>query len=71
MFIWFVFRDCAGNPWQSGLDRFAGAAHKPAFDAFGVAGAADRRPSLDGERGTRAALTMYVPYLATTREPAR
>ena len=21
MFIWFTFRDSAGNPWQSGLER--------------------------------------------------
>ena len=34
MFIWFVFRDSTGNPWQSGLYRPVGA-QKPAFAAFG------------------------------------
>ena len=29
MFIWFVFRDSAGSPWQSGVYRTSGAA-KPA-----------------------------------------
>jgi hypothetical protein len=29
MFVWFVFRDSAGNPWQSGIYRLTGAA-KPA-----------------------------------------
>ena len=35
MFIWFVFRDSKGNPWQSGLYAQNGA-QKPAFDAFGA-----------------------------------
>ena len=33
MFVWFVFRDSTGNPWQSGLEVASGA-HKPAYDAF-------------------------------------
>ena len=34
MFIWFTFRDSAGNPWQSGLVSQSGA-QKPAFTSFG------------------------------------
>ena len=33
MFVWFVFRDSAGNPWQSGLEVASGA-HKPAYNTF-------------------------------------
>ena len=33
MFVWFVFRDSTGNPWQSGLEVASGA-HKPAYNAF-------------------------------------
>ena len=33
MFIWFTFRDSAGNPWKSGLEQVNGA-HKPGYAAF-------------------------------------
>ncbi|MCW2963273.1 MAG: hypothetical protein JWO17_525, partial [Actinomycetia bacterium] len=35
MFIWFVFHDSTGNPWQSGLYA-ANNTQKPAYDAFGA-----------------------------------
>ena len=35
MFIWFTFRDSAGNPWQSGLVAQSGTP-KPAFATFGA-----------------------------------
>ena len=55
MFVWFVFRDSTGNPWQSGLELASGA-HKPAYNTFSATRSADRRP--DGRRctaGTRSA----------------
>ena len=36
MFIWFVFRDSAGSPWQSGVYRTSGAA-KPAAARWAAA----------------------------------
>jgi hypothetical protein len=33
MFIWFTFRDSAGNAWKSGLERSNGS-HKPSYAAF-------------------------------------
>ena len=36
MFIWFVFRDSAGSPWQSGVYRTTGAA-KPAAAKWAAA----------------------------------
>ena len=48
MFIWFMFRDSAGNPWQSGLDRPVGHA-KPAFAIVRRSRTADRRLDDHGE----------------------
>ena len=36
MFIWFVFRDSSGSPWQSGVYRTSGAA-KPAAARWAAA----------------------------------
>jgi hypothetical protein len=33
MFIWFTFRDSAGNAWKSGLEKSNGS-HKPSYAAF-------------------------------------
>jgi hypothetical protein len=33
MFIWFTFRDSAGNGWKSGLERSNGS-HKPSYAVF-------------------------------------
>jgi Cellulase (glycosyl hydrolase family 5) len=33
MFVWFTFRDSAGNAWKSGLERSNGR-HKPSYAAF-------------------------------------
>jgi hypothetical protein len=33
MFVWFTFRDSAGNAWKSGLER-ANGSHKPSYAAF-------------------------------------
>jgi hypothetical protein len=36
MFVWFVFRDSAGSPWQSGVYRTSGAS-KPAAARWAAA----------------------------------
>jgi hypothetical protein len=68
MFIWFVFRDTKGNPWQSGLYAQNGA-QKPAFDAFGaVARLIDG--SLSTTRpGVAPHVKMFLPYLAHYNQP--
>jgi Glycosyl hydrolase catalytic core len=68
MFIWFVFRDSVGNPWQSGLFSQSGA-QKPAYNAFGAVARL-----IDGTTSTTKAavsphVTMYVPYLAHYATP--
>jgi len=68
MFIWFVFRDSKGNPWQSGLYAQNGA-QKPAFDAFGAVARL-----IDGSLSTTKAgvpprVKMFVPYLAHYSAP--
>ncbi len=63
MFIWFVFRDSAGNPWQSGLVSQNGA-RKPAYNAFGgVARLTDGTMSTT-RAGVSPRVTTFVPYLA-------
>ncbi|HVV58189.1 MAG TPA: cellulase family glycosylhydrolase [Gaiellaceae bacterium] len=63
MFIWFTFRDNAGNPWQSGLEQPSGA-HKASYNAF-----ASVARLIDGttqvvKAGRAPTVTVYVPYLA-------
>ena len=52
MFIWFVFRDSAGSPWQSGVYRTSGAA-KPAAVEVGCGREAGRQAQRQGERQGR------------------
>jgi hypothetical protein len=63
MFIWFTFRDNAGNAWQSGLEQPSGA-HKKSYAAF-----ASTAKLIDGttqvvRHGRAPTVTVYVPYLA-------
>ena len=52
MFIWFVFRDSAGSPWQSGVYRTSGAA-KPAASRWAAAAKTRRHAQRQGERQGR------------------
>jgi hypothetical protein len=63
MFIWFVFRDSAGNPWQSGLYSQSGA-QKPAYDQFGAVARLIDGTMSTTKAGVRPRVTMYLPYLA-------
>jgi hypothetical protein len=63
MFIWFVFRDSAGNPWQSGLVSQNGA-KKPAYNAFGAVARLIDGTTTTTRAGVSPRVTMYVPYLA-------
>ena len=62
MFIWFVFHDTTGNPWQSGLFT-SGGRQKPAYDAFGAVARLTDGATFTVKAGTSPRVTMYVPYL--------
>jgi hypothetical protein len=68
MFIWFVFHDTSGNPWQSGLYT-AGGSQKPAYDAFGAVARLTDGTTFTVKAGTSPRVTMYVPYLGYYSEP--
>jgi hypothetical protein len=68
MFIWFVFHDTSGNPWQSGLFT-AGGSQKPAYDAFGAVARLTDGTMFTVKAGTSPRVTMYMPYLGYYSEP--
>jgi hypothetical protein len=68
MFIWFVFHDTAGNPWQSGLYS-QGGAQKPAYDPFGAVARLIDGTMSTVKAGTTPRVTMYMPYLAYYSQP--
>jgi len=68
MFIWFVFRDSVGSPWQSGLYRENGTA-KPSLATWSAA--ARQVNQVDGrvavKSGTRSpTITLYLRSLCAT-----
>jgi hypothetical protein len=64
MFIWFVFRDSAGNPWQSGLEQPSGAT-KPAYSTFSALAKVTDGQTVVAKGGRAApSITIYVPYLS-------
>jgi hypothetical protein len=63
MFIWFVFRDSVGNPWQSGLFSQDGAA-KPAYNAFGAVARLIDGTTSTVRAGIQPRVTVFVPFLA-------
>jgi hypothetical protein len=62
MFIWFVFRDSPGNPWQSGLLGPSGL-QKPAHDQFAALARLLDGTTVTAKAGTSPRVTMYMPYL--------
>jgi hypothetical protein len=68
MFIWFVFHDTAGNPWQSGLFTASGT-QKPAYDAFSSVARLIDGTMFTVKAGTAPRVTMYMPYLGYYAEP--
>ena len=63
MFVWFVFRDSTGNPWQSGLEVASGA-HKPAYNAFSAIARLTDGQTVTATAGRAPRVTIYVPYLS-------
>jgi hypothetical protein len=68
MFIWFVFHDSPGNPWQSGLYT-AGGGQKPAYGAFSAVARLIDGTTFTVKAGTTPRVTMYMPYLGYYSEP--
>jgi hypothetical protein len=68
MFIWFVFHDTSGNPWQSGLFSASGA-QKPAYDAFGSVARLTDGTTQTVKAGASPRVTMYMPYLGYYSDP--
>ena len=68
MFIWFVFHDTTGNPWQSGLFT-SGGSQKPAYEAFGAVARLTDGSTFTVKAGTSPRVTMYVPYLGYYSQP--
>ena len=71
MFVWFVFRDSAGSPWQSGVHRASGAP-KPAASRWAAAAKATDR--LNGKVSVKGGtanplLTVYLRDLCTNNVP--
>jgi hypothetical protein len=62
MFIWFTFRDSAGNPWQSGIEQASGAA-KPSFAPFSSLARLIDGSTVTARAGVSPKLTIFVPYL--------
>jgi hypothetical protein len=68
MFIWFVFHDSPGNPWQSGLYGASGN-EKPAYGAFSAVARLIDGTTFTVKAGTTPRVTMYMPYLGYYSEP--
>jgi hypothetical protein len=68
MFIWFVFHDSPGNPWQSGLYSASGS-EKPAYGAFSAVARLIDGTTFTVKAGTAPHVTMYMPYLGYYSEP--
>jgi hypothetical protein len=68
MFIWFVYRDSKGNPWQSGLFA-ANGAKKPAYNSFGAVARLIDGTTSTTKAGVPPRVTMYLPYLAHYATP--
>jgi hypothetical protein len=71
MFVWFVFRDSQGSPWQSGVYRTSGAP-KPAASRW--AAAARGVDKLNGKLSVRGgtsspSVTVHLRDLCTNNVP--
>lgn len=71
MFVWFVFRDSSGSPWQSGVYRTSGAPKPAAAKWAAAAKAADRlNGKLAVKGGTSApAVTVYIRDMCANNVP--
>jgi Cellulase (glycosyl hydrolase family 5) len=68
MFIWFVFHDSTGNPWQSGLFGTHNNA-KPAYRTFGAVARLIDGTTTSVKAGAKPKITVFVPYLGYYSAP--
>ena len=68
MFIWFVFHDSRGNPWQSGLFGTSDNA-KPAYRTFSSVAKLIDGTSTSVKAGGKPKITIFVPYLGYYSAP--
>jgi hypothetical protein len=68
MFVWFVFHDSAGNPWQSGLFGTHNNA-KPAYRSFSAVARLIDGTMTTAKAGSKPKVTAFVPYLASNSGP--
>ncbi len=71
IFVWFVFRDSKGSPWQSGVYRSSGAAKPAASKWAAAAKAADRLNGKVTVKGGTAnpLVTVHLRDLCTNNVP--
>ena len=71
MFVWFVFRDSSGSPWQSGIYRTSGAPKPAAGRWSGAAAGVDKlNGKMTVKGGTASPLvTVYLRDLCTNNVP--
>jgi hypothetical protein len=71
MFVWFVFRDSSGSPWQSGVYRASGAPKPAAARWAAAAKSADRLNGKVTVRGgtVAPAVTAYIRDMCTNNVP--
>jgi len=68
MFIWFVFRDSNGNPWQSGLEQPSGAA-KLAYAGFGSIARLVNGATMTVKAGSHPVVPVYLPVMSYYNPP--
>jgi hypothetical protein len=68
MFIWFTFRDHAGNPWQSGLEGPSGA-RKPSYAAFSSLARLIDGTMQTVKAGRPPTVKLYAPYMSFYNPP--
>jgi len=68
MFIWFVFHDSRGNPWQSGLFGTSDNA-KPAYRTFSSVARLIDGTTATVKAGGKPKITIFVPYLGYYSAP--
>ena len=68
MFVWFVFHDSRGNPWQSGLYGTRDN-KKPAYATFSATARLIDGTMSNVKAGTRPKVKVFVPYLGYYSQP--
>ena len=63
MFLWFTFRDSAGNPWKSGIEN-ANGTKKPSYASYSSLAQVTDGTMTTVKAGASPLITMFVPMLS-------